>query len=104
MSRFARAQPVIARAFSHGGAEGLGEGGRAFETAAGGDIGNDHDTEPDHPSHGRIRLPGFPVTLSGTPSRIRQAPEFGEHTEEVLIDTLGLDWDEVTALREREII
>lgn len=66
---------------------------------------NGYVTELDHPSHGKIRLPGFPVTLSETPARIqRQAPEFGEHTEEVLIDLLGMSWDEVTALRERKII
>ncbi len=36
---------------------------------------NGYVTELDHPSHGRIKLPGFPVTLSETPARIhRQAP------------------------------
>lgn len=68
-------------------------------------LANGYVTELDHPSHGRIRLPGFPVTLSETPARIRrQAPEFGEHTEKVLIDILGLDWERVSALRERQVI
>jgi crotonobetainyl-CoA:carnitine CoA-transferase CaiB-like acyl-CoA transferase len=66
---------------------------------------NGYVTTMQHPSYGDIRLPGFPVTLSETPARIhRQAPQFGEHTEEVLIDMLGLTWDEVTQLRERSVI
>jgi crotonobetainyl-CoA:carnitine CoA-transferase CaiB-like acyl-CoA transferase len=66
---------------------------------------NGYITELDHPAHGKIRLPGFPVTLSDTPARIhRQAPEFGEHTEDILINLLGLSWDAVTALRTKEII
>ena len=66
---------------------------------------NGYITKLQHPSYGEISLPGFPVTLSETPARIRrQAPQFGEHTEEVLIDLLGLDWDELTALRERKVI
>ncbi|HEY0958295.1 MAG TPA: CoA transferase [Novosphingobium sp.] len=66
---------------------------------------NGYITKLQHPSYGEISLPGFPVALSETPARIhRQAPQFGEHTEEVLIDLLGLNWDELTTLRERKII
>jgi crotonobetainyl-CoA:carnitine CoA-transferase CaiB-like acyl-CoA transferase len=66
---------------------------------------NGYVTELNHPSLGPIKLPGFPVALSETPARIhRQAPEFGEHTEEILIDLLGLDWEELTRLRGRKII
>ena len=66
---------------------------------------NGYITELDHPPHGKIKLPGFPVTLSATPARIqRRAPEFGEHTENILIDMLGLNWEEVTDLRKRQII
>ena len=39
------------------------------------------------------------VNLSATPGRIeRPAPEFGQHTEEVLLET-GLTWQEIEALR-----
>ncbi|GLR66633.1 hypothetical protein GCM10010909_13130 [Acidocella aquatica] len=66
---------------------------------------NGYVTELDHPSHGKIKLPGFPVALSATPARIhRQAPEFGEHTEDVLINLLGMDWHGITGLRERQVI
>jgi crotonobetainyl-CoA:carnitine CoA-transferase CaiB-like acyl-CoA transferase len=42
---------------------------------------------------------GSPVHLSKTPARIeRQAPEFGQHTEEVLLEA-GFSWDEIEAYR-----
>ena len=43
---------------------------------------------------------GPPIRLSRTPPSVRTAaPEFGQHTEEVLLEA-GLDWDDITALRE----
>ncbi|CAN7242217.1 CoA transferase [Phenylobacterium sp. LjRoot225] len=68
-------------------------------------IANGYITDFDHPAWGQVRVPGFPIDLSETPARIqRRAPEFGEHTEEILIDLLGLDWDEVASLRQRDVI
>ena len=68
-------------------------------------VANGYVTELEHPSYGQIKLPGFPVTLSETPARIhRQAPEFGEHTEKVLIDILGKSWEELNELRDKEVI
>ncbi len=44
---------------------------------------------------------GLPVRLSRTPGSLRHlAPELGQHTEEVLLEA-GLDWDEISALRDR---
>ncbi|GIX30836.1 MAG: CoA transferase [Porticoccaceae bacterium] len=66
---------------------------------------NDYLVEVDHPNHGRLAQPGFAVALSATPARIhRHAPELGEHTEMVLREVLGLDWEEIDRLRSREVI
>jgi len=41
--------------------------------------------EIDHPTAGRVRAPGIPVRLSGTPPSVRTPPPLlGEHTDEVL--------------------
>jgi crotonobetainyl-CoA:carnitine CoA-transferase CaiB-like acyl-CoA transferase len=56
--------------------------------------------EVDHPTAGRVRLPGIPVKFAGTPARIQGPPPLlGEHTDEVLRDVLGLSDSTVAALR-----
>jgi crotonobetainyl-CoA:carnitine CoA-transferase CaiB-like acyl-CoA transferase len=58
----------------------------------------------DHPSAGRITIPGLPVKCSGTPGSIRRPPpRLGEHTADVLTD-LGVGSGEITRLRSLGVI
>ena len=66
---------------------------------------NGYVVEFDHPQHGPTGMVGIPVGLSETPGSIRSAaPEMGQHTEEILMDVLGWDWDRITELRDKEVI
>ncbi len=66
---------------------------------------NDYVVDFEHPQHGKTRVLGIPVKLSETPGSVRlAAPELGQHTEEVLLEVLGYDWDRITELRERKVI
>ncbi len=65
---------------------------------------NEMITTFDHPSHGRMQMVGPAVNLHGTPGSIRRpAPEFGQHTEEVLLEA-GFSWEEIEALRSEGVI
>ena len=66
---------------------------------------NDYITTFAHPSFGPTEVVGLPVHLSATPGAIRlPAPEFGQHTEEILTEVLGYSWERVGALKELEVI
>jgi len=55
-----------------------------------------HEKAPD----GQVDLIGNPLKMSDTPVTYRHAPPLlGEHTDEVLRDTLGLDDQQIAALR-----
>jgi crotonobetainyl-CoA:carnitine CoA-transferase CaiB-like acyl-CoA transferase len=67
-------------------------------------IENGMITTIEHPAHGSLSLVAPAVSLSATPGRIRTpAPEFGQHTEEVLLEA-GFTWDELEALRSQGVI
>ena len=54
---------------------------------------------------GKTNLIGFPVWFSKTPAQIQsKAPEFGEHTEEVLMEMGGYTWEQIEALKQDEVI
>ena len=64
-------------------------------------IANEYITGFEHPEIGPIKMCNHPNIYSETPAGIwREAPELGQHTEEVLIDELGYDWDEISLLKD----
>jgi crotonobetainyl-CoA:carnitine CoA-transferase CaiB-like acyl-CoA transferase len=66
---------------------------------------NGYVVDFDHPQHGTIGQIGLPVRLSETPGSLRApAPELGQHSEEILLDLLGYDWDRISALREKGVL
>ena len=58
----------------------------------------------DHPGHGEVPLLGFAPRLSESDVAIERAPLLGEHTDDVLVQELGLDTEEITALRQSGIV
>jgi len=66
---------------------------------------NQYVVDFNHPRFGATQVMGIPVRLRETPGTVRRpAPEFGEHTEEVLIDLLGYSWEQIADLKAREVI
>jgi crotonobetainyl-CoA:carnitine CoA-transferase CaiB-like acyl-CoA transferase len=65
---------------------------------------NDVFAKVAHRSGDEIQLVRSPIEFSATPADIRHAaPELGEHTEEVLLET-GYTWDDIAALKEKGAI
>ena len=52
-----------------------------------------------------VKVRGLPVGLSKTPGSVRTlGPELGQHTEEILTETLGYSWEQVVELKEQGAI
>ncbi|MFT9846329.1 CaiB/BaiF CoA transferase family protein [Aneurinibacillus sp. REN35] len=59
----------------------------------------------EHPTAGRIMMPGIPIKLSTAPGSIDlPAPGLGEHTETVLQEILGYTGEEIEQLRSAGVI
>jgi crotonobetainyl-CoA:carnitine CoA-transferase CaiB-like acyl-CoA transferase len=68
-------------------------------------IANEYIIDYDHEDFGPIKVVGVPVALGETPGRvIAEAPKFGQHTEEVLIELGGYTWEEIAKLRDKGAI
>jgi crotonobetainyl-CoA:carnitine CoA-transferase CaiB-like acyl-CoA transferase len=68
-------------------------------------IANNYIIDYSHQVLGPVKVVGLPVCLSRTPGEVTaEAPEFGQHTEEVLIELGGYTWDEITGLRNQQAI
>jgi crotonobetainyl-CoA:carnitine CoA-transferase CaiB-like acyl-CoA transferase len=60
--------------------------------------------EYDHPSEGRVKVPGYPYKLSRSPCAIfRPTPLTGQHTKEILKD-IGVSEAEIAAFEARGVI
>jgi len=68
-------------------------------------IANGYIVEYEQPTYGvKVRQPASPIKLSKTPVRARRAaPEFGQHTEEVLLE-LGYGWDDIQRFKAGGVI
>jgi crotonobetainyl-CoA:carnitine CoA-transferase CaiB-like acyl-CoA transferase len=58
----------------------------------------------DHPNYGKMEIMASPVNMSKTPATIRMpAPEFGQHTEEVLLEA-GYTWEDIERFKNEHVI
>jgi CoA:oxalate CoA-transferase len=61
--------------------------------------------EVDHPKAGKVKVPNFPVKLSGTPGKIvSAAPLLGQHNREVLMGVLGYSDERIAELEAAGVI
>lgn len=62
-------------------------------------------TEIEHPLAGMIQMLGLPIVMDGTPTSIRRPPPtLGEHTDEILVDFLGMEPDTIESLRAEGVV
>ncbi|HEX9896420.1 MAG TPA: CoA transferase [Dehalococcoidales bacterium] len=60
--------------------------------------------EYEHPQKGKIRQIANPVMMSNDPANVRMpAPEFGQHTEEVLLE-YGYSWEDIAKFKDEGVI
>jgi len=68
-------------------------------------IANDYIVDFDHSEWGKARTVGIPYRFGDTPALAlgMQAPEFAQHTEEILLE-MGYTWEEIAHLKDEEVI
>jgi crotonobetainyl-CoA:carnitine CoA-transferase CaiB-like acyl-CoA transferase len=68
-------------------------------------LGNEYIIECNQEVVGPVKVPGIPVKLSKTPGKVGcEAPGFGQHTEQILIDIGGYTWEDITRFKDDGII
>jgi crotonobetainyl-CoA:carnitine CoA-transferase CaiB-like acyl-CoA transferase len=66
---------------------------------------NEYIVNLNHRVLGPMKTIGIPIQFSKTPGQVKcEAPELGEHTEEVLIGVGGYTWEEIAALKQEGVI
>jgi crotonobetainyl-CoA:carnitine CoA-transferase CaiB-like acyl-CoA transferase len=66
-------------------------------------VANGYTAVVDSADGGSYRTTNSPIQFNEIPAQPRRAPQFCEHTEEVLLD-MGLTWEEIGSAREQGII
>ena len=67
-------------------------------------LANKYVTTMDHPNFGEIRVVGSPIRMTKTEVGPRTpAPQLGEHTESILLDS-GYTWEDIERLKNAEVI
>ncbi len=68
-------------------------------------LANEYIVDTVHPVWGDIKVVAPPVKFSKTPARVQgPAPEFGQHTEEILTEILDYTWDDIARLQDSQVI
>ena len=66
---------------------------------------NDYLVDFEHPTLGKIKIPGYPAQFSESWARTTSAaPELGEHTEEVLMDVGEYSKEEIAQMRKEGVL
>ena len=67
-------------------------------------LATDRFLPAEHPVYGPFRWVNNPISIGETPASVRRsAPEFGQHTEEVL-EEMGFSWDDIISLKDKGVI
>jgi crotonobetainyl-CoA:carnitine CoA-transferase CaiB-like acyl-CoA transferase len=68
-------------------------------------IENNYLVDFEHPTLGKVKIPGYPVHFSESEATTRSAaPDLSAHTEEVLTKLAGLKKDEIEGLRKQGVV
>ena len=67
-------------------------------------IKRDMIVEVEQPSGTKVKMPGNPIKLSNSVAEFNSAPTLGEHSAEILEDWLGMTEDQISELKEENII